>query len=1462
MTRRLLISIGCLCWLGITCANAQAPVADFSATPTSGCGPLSVSFKDLSTNNPVFWQWDFGNGQTSTQQNPSVTYAAGTYTVTLIVRNSSGTNATRKTNYITVFPYPLINFATNLTLACAPANIQFTDKSTPGQGTITAWTWDLGDGTTSNQQNPSHVYTNTGYYNITLKATNSAGCSNAASINRYLRIVPGIQPDFAYNQVSTSCSAPFILNFINQTAGPGKLTYNWDLGSGATPASSSDTSPAAISYPNGNFTVNLSVSSDLGCTANIKKPLSFAGGNAVINGPDTACINTAVSFSNGSTPAPLSSLWDFGDGTGSGIQNPSKTYTAAAPYTVKLVNTYSTCKDSATKLVQVINNPTAAFIADHTVSCKAPFTVNFTDQTPAPTPAKWLWDFGDGSTSTLQNPSHQYNNTGIFDVKLTVTNSAGCSNTLTKTQYIQIVAPTVSIDGGDGSLQGCISPSTITPRLHINAVDGVSSYLWTVPDATPTSSTLPSQPFSFTAQGSYPVTVLITTNGGCTATATGTAVIGTPAATPDFTITPVPVCGLNVVNFQSTTTPADHWNWSFGDGNFFGDNQDHVSHSYSDLGTYLVSLTSYNHGCSSYAAHNVTVTGAIVGFTHKSVCLPLPNPFQIQFTDTSHVDPATPVLSYLWNFGDLANSTSTLQNPLFTYPNTGTTPTPYNVTLTITTATCVNTVTIPITLGPTTAAFTSPATACRNTDFPLASSDPNPSLIASYFWQIDGNPATAPVPPPTAPSYTGNIPTLGPHTLSLTITDVNGCTNTTTKPITITGPIAKFTTPAGGCKNTPLTFTDATTPYPGPPANPITTWSWDFGDGSTGNTQAAAHPYADTGFYTIKLTVTDNAGCIDTTSHPVQVTSPQAFFSGPDSFYCPKVLLTFIDSSQGHGLVDTWNFGDGSATSNTPSHIYNPGNYTVSLTVTDQVGCTNSITHPVRIQQPIAAFTIADTTGICTPMQTLFTAQGQFYDSLYWDFGDGATSTLPNTSHFYNDYGTYTAKLFLQGPGGCLDSASRIVYVSNPFNFGYTGSLPLQACDSLLVNFQIISPPYTRFDFFFGDGAVDSSGNTALSHLYRRPSNYTTQLVMTDASGCVVGVGSNTGTVTILGAVPFFSLDKHKFCDSGTVAFTDYTIPVTDGVASETYNFGDGNSATQNAPNFNTAHLYNIIGPQFPTLTVVTDHGCVESYTDTIRVYRTPHPLISTTGLLCTGLIQFEGNLTTPDTDTVNWAWNFGNSQSSKQQNPAENFAAGTYNVNLKTSISFGCADTISKAVTINPLPVIKGPAVITTPVGVPVTLPFTYSSNVTTWSWTPTNYLNCADCSTPAASPTFDQQYKVSVTDANGCSDSANILVKTICNGVNYWLPNTFSPNGDGINDIFYVRGDNLYNVQSMRIFNRWGQLVFERKNFPANSAADGWDGTFNGHPSPSDAYVYIVEVICNNAQVVALHGDISLVR
>src|SRR5882757_4432250 len=345
--------------------------------------------------------------------------------------------------------------------------------------------------------------------------------------------------------------------------------YSWSLGNGNT---STQDNPTAISYPsNGNYTVILTATSDLGCSDTAQRIISFSAATPVITAPDNACINTPVNFGNGSTPVPTSATWDFGDGTSAADPPPAKTYTTVAAYTVKLVNTYSSCKDSITKTIQIMNNPVVNFTANKMNSCLAPFDVIFKDNTTGAT--GWQWDFGDGGTSNLQNPPHTYNTTGNFDVTLTVTTATGCTSTLTKARMIKVQTPTVLGLTSTSILRACTSSTmtfnTVTPIAGINAVDGVpaTGYQWSAPGATPSTSTLVNPSFTYAATGNYTISLTITTNGGCKAVGTFPNVvqIGTPT-TPVIQVSAAPHCGGDPITFTSTAIPANAWSWNFGDG--------------------------------------------------------------------------------------------------------------------------------------------------------------------------------------------------------------------------------------------------------------------------------------------------------------------------------------------------------------------------------------------------------------------------------------------------------------------------------------------------------------------------------------------------------------------------------------------------------------------------------------------------------------------------------------------------------------------------------------------------------------------------------------------------------------------------------------------------------------------------------------------------------------------------------
>ncbi|MDD5189190.1 MAG: PKD domain-containing protein, partial [Methanoregula sp.] len=155
------------------------PVANFTATPTSGTAPLAVTFTDTSENTPTSWAWTFGDGSISTVQHPVHTYtSAGTYSVTLAATNAGGSNSTVKSGYITVTstePAPIAGFTTDALSGQVPFTVHFTDMST---GSVSSWSWDFGDGSSSTVRNPTHTYLTGGTYSVALTATGPGGSNS------------------------------------------------------------------------------------------------------------------------------------------------------------------------------------------------------------------------------------------------------------------------------------------------------------------------------------------------------------------------------------------------------------------------------------------------------------------------------------------------------------------------------------------------------------------------------------------------------------------------------------------------------------------------------------------------------------------------------------------------------------------------------------------------------------------------------------------------------------------------------------------------------------------------------------------------------------------------------------------------------------------------------------------------------------------------------------------------------------------------------------------------------------------------------------------------------------------------------------------------------------------------------------------------------------------------------------
>jgi PKD repeat protein len=359
----------------------------------------------------------------------------------------------------------------------------------------------------------------------------------------------------------------------------------WNFGNGNP--NSTLQNPASSYSAAGTYAVQLNVQSNLGCSGSITKNIVVTGKTTDFSFPLTICIGQTISFQNSLSPAPISSSWNFGDGTNSSQIDPVKTFLSGGIFQVKLINDYGNCRDSVTKNVTVITQPAVDFSANDSTACNAPFAVKFTDKSPAA--STWLWSFGDGSTSNQQNPTHTYASSGFFDVTLTITLPGGCSNTITKTQYIKIKSTTVNIL--NAPVGGCI-PFTYRPIPVVQSVDSIVSYVWDLGEPGAVYNTqFPTH--TYNSAGNYNIKLTITTQTGCIETISiPNGVITGTKPTAKFSFTPNNACAITPIQFTdlSTTTPGAtvQWNWDFGDSaTSTGQNPSHI---YKDTGSLIVQM--------------------------------------------------------------------------------------------------------------------------------------------------------------------------------------------------------------------------------------------------------------------------------------------------------------------------------------------------------------------------------------------------------------------------------------------------------------------------------------------------------------------------------------------------------------------------------------------------------------------------------------------------------------------------------------------------------------------------------------------------------------------------------------------------------------------------------------------------------------------------------------------------------
>jgi len=1274
-----------------------------------------------------------------------------------------------------------------------------------GAWTPSSWSWDFGDGTKSTVQNPSHTYLAGGSYTVTLivSCPNDTVKKTITLPNGSLTLTP--------SSTGITCPNPGTAS-IAASGGAGTYTYQWSPG-GQT------TSSISVLVP-GVYTVAVSDGVSCGNTKTVTVNLSSAL-------PLTITSTTTAPSTCSSTDGQISVSASGGSGTytyswSNGVTTSNNSNISSGSYTVTVSD--ATCYQSTKVInlsssgVTVVASPTAmsgACSGGNSGSAQAGVPSGGTS------PYMYTWSnglVGNNSTAFFNN------NLAAGTYTLTVTDANGCAGISTVVIGGAVSVSATSTPSGCG---GSVGTATATAS---GGVGPPYYYTWSAGFQTSAS-------ISSLAPGTYTVSV---GDGYCYTSTTVT--VGSSGGTISLATSSTPSnCG--------TASGTAYANPSGGSGAYtYSWNNTASAQTATALlpATYTVTVKDAS-GCSATSAVVVTQTSA--AFTLATSETPAscagsdgtatvtPNPagtytYSWNNTQTTQTATALNAATYTVTVKDGGGCTVTgtiavtQSGTTFTLSTSSTasscsasdgtatvTPSPsgtytysWSNTQTSQTATALGAATYTVTVkdGGGCSSTSTVAVTQSGLTFTLATSS-TPSSCA-------GSDGTATVTPNPSGTYTyswSNTQTtqtataLNAATYTVTVKDAGGCSSTSTVAVTQSGVIFTITTSSTPSSCAGSDGTATVTPNP----SGTYTYSWS----NTQTTQTVTALSAAT--YTV--TVKDAGGCSSTSTVAVTqsgITFTLATSSTPSSCAGSDGTATVTPNPSG-----TYTYSWSNTETTQTATALSAATYTV--TVKDAGGCSSTST--VAVTQSGITFTLATSS---TPSSCAGS--------------DGTATVTPNPSGTYtyswsNTQTTQTATALsaatytvtVKDAGGC-SSTSTVAVTSGGTGFTLTMTSTPAGCTT--------------------GGTATATGSVVDTYSYAwSPGSQTTQTATNLSAGVYTVTVTNAATCTATSTVTVGSSGTAVTASTSSVNSTcggsngSASVSVSTGTAPYTYVWSSGGTAGTT--------LSGILAGTY-TVTIIDAGSC--SATQTVVVSNSSTLVVTATA---TAACEVPGGsivaTASGGTSPYSYSW----SPSGGTAATAVNLSSGTYSVYVKDAAL--CSVSTAVTLTNNPMPVASAGSDTTVTFGTSVVL---NASGGTSYTWTPSSYLSCTVCPDPTSKPPTTTSYTLLVSDANGCAatDSMTVFVDEKCNGTSYYLPNAFSPNGDGYNDVFRVRS---YCIKTflLDVFNRWGQKVFE-----TSDANLGWDGKFNGVDCDSGVYIYYLKIEMNSGDQVAKKGNITLLR
>jgi gliding motility-associated-like protein len=505
---------------------------------------------------------------------------------------------------------------------------------------------------------------------------------------------------------------------------------------------------------------------------------------------------------------------------------------------------------------------------------------------------------------------------------------------------------------------------------------------------------------------------------------------------------------------------------------------------------------------------------------------------------------------------------------------------------------------------------------------------------------------------------------------------------------------------------------------------------------------------------------------------------------------------------------------------------------------------------------PVVGFTSNALTQCFNGHQFIFTNTSSiaFGTMTYnWDLGDGNLSNLQNITHSYALPGTYPVRLVVVSDQGCTDSASYTVTVFDSpvaaFNSNATEScFKVNRFD--FFNSSTLAVGNMRYNWSFGDGFSDTTRD--VSHVYVGPGTYTVRLTVTTEKGCANDSAFDV-TVHPEPVVGFSEPNAQQCFGNNLFNFINSSTILT-GSMQYRWTFGDGQTATTR----NASHSYAIPGDYTVKMVVLSDKGCTDSAMLPVKIFKYAYADFKADPV-CVNLRLplFNQTINTASPFVLTYLWDFGNGYTSTVQNPVYSYpTAGTYPVKLTVS-SVQCPQTIhEKQVDV----IIDAPAAGIRYPDVEAVMNFTEQLNArqigSTVLWNPPVSLNLPNSYRPGFKGLTSQLYAINLKTQTGCLTVDTLFVK-VKKKIEIYVPTSFTPNGDGLNDYLYPVLMGFKKLNYFRVYNRWGKLLFQ-----SQTEQPGWDGRFNGEKQDSKTVVWMVEAVDVDGVTQRRQGTTVLLR